>query len=390
VTVRVGYVTTYDSADVGNWSGLGYFLRRALERAGCDVRVLGPLAHPRSLSVQAKRILHLHGRGGTYLPERHPRIGRAYAAQVKEMLTSTEVDVLFSPGTIPIAYLETPHPLVFWTDATFAAMRGFYPGFMNLSKSAIREGERMEQLALERADLALYASDWAAASARQHYLADAAKVKVVPFGANIEQEPTPDSVTTFVERRPRDRCRLVFIGVEWQRKGGDVAVEVARELNRRGMPSKLSVIGSSPVLRSEDRAFVDLLGFLDKGTTAGAARIEEELKRAHFLILPSRAECSALVLCEANAFGVPCITTNVGGIPTIVRDDVNGVVRDRHASPGTFADAILSKLAEPGAYRRMALSSYAEYRARLNWDVSGRHVKSLLDELVSGDRRGSR
>src|SRR5919108_5774210 len=359
VPVRVGYVTTYDSTDVGNWSGLGYFVRRALERAGCVMHPLGPLVRPRLLTVEAKRVLHRYGRRGTYLPERDPRTGCAYAAQVQEMIKAAKVDLLLSPGTIPIAYLDTPLPIVFWTDATFAAMRDFYPGFLNLSKTTILAGERMDQLAVDRAELALYASEWAAASARDHYGADPTKVKVVPFGANIRDGPASDSVANFVEERPRDRCHLVFIGIDWERKGGDVAVEVARELNRRGLPTTLSVIGCSPPLAPDVRRFVHILGFLDKGTIAGARQIEAELERAHFLILPSKAECYGLGLGKANAFGVPCVTTNVGGIPTIVRDGVNGAIVDPDAPPATFADVILQRLSLPSSYRELALSSHA-------------------------------
>lgn len=380
--MRVGYLTTYDSADVRNWSGLGYFIRRGLEQAGCRVLPVGPLTRPSSLAIQAKRTLHRFAPVGTYIPERDPRVGRAYAAQAEAILRSADVDLVFSPGTIPIAYITISQPLVFWTDATFAAMRGFYPGFFNLSKTTIQAGQRMEQLALDRADLALYSSEWAAASAREDYGANPAKVKVVPFGANLEDEPAPDAITRFIETRPADRCRLLFMGVEWERKGGDVAVEVVRELNQSGLPTTMSVIGCDPAVPADLRHCVDVIGFVDKGTAAGSRQIESELERAHFLILPSQADCSPLVLCEANAYGVPSVTTDVGGIPTIVRDGVNGIILEGGAPPASFAEAILERLSPRESYRRLALASYAEYRSRLNWAASGQRVAHLLEKLL--------
>ncbi|HEX9378948.1 MAG TPA: glycosyltransferase family 4 protein [Gaiellaceae bacterium] len=380
--MRVGYVTTYDSRDVKNWSGLGYFVRRCLERAGCVVEPLGPLAMANSPVIAGRRVLHRYMGRRTYLPERDPLVGRSYAHQVEKLVASANVDLVFSPGTIPIAYIDVPHPLVFWTDATFAAMQDFYPGFVNLAKTSIQAGEKMERMALERADLALYSSEWAAASAVTHYGADPAKIHVVPFGANLEREPEVAEVARLIEARPHDRCNLLFIGIEWLRKGGDVAVEATRLLNEGGLETRLAVVGSVPTLQPDLDRFVDVHGFIDKGTAAGRASLYSLFEQAHFLILPSRAECSAVVLCEANAFGVPCITTKVGGIPTIVRDGVNGMILDVEAPPSDFADAIREGLSSLESYRRLALRSHEEYRSRLNWTSGGLEVKRLFERLA--------
>jgi glycosyltransferase involved in cell wall biosynthesis len=380
--VRVGYFSTYDSRDVNNWSGLGYFIRRSLSEAGLSVEELGPLARPRSAAITAKRVLHRYFLSGSYLPEREALVGRQYARQIEVLLSRTDTDVVFSPGTIPIAYLDVQQPVAFWADATFAALRDFYPDFTDIAKRSIDAGEQMERTALERADLAIYASDWAAASAVEHYGADPAKVEVVPFGANLERDVGPSEVRRLIEARPTDSCRLLFIGLDWERKGGPVAVQVAEELNRAGLPTELTVVGSAPKLPPSTERFVKVEGFVDKRSEEGRRRIHSLLGSSHFLIMPSRAECYGLVLCEANAFGVPCVTTNVGGIPTIVHDGVNGLMFDVDAPPATLAESVLSTLADVDSYRRLALSSYTEYQDRLNWGVSGKRVRSLLERLI--------
>ncbi|MGH7178119.1 MAG: glycosyltransferase, partial [Tepidisphaeraceae bacterium] len=87
------------------------------------------------------------------------------------------------------------------------------------------------------------------------------------------------------------------------------------------------------------------------------------------------------VLCEAGSFGVPCLATRVGGIPTIVRDGVNGLLFAPER-PGDIADAVLDLMRDAHAYRQLCSSAFAEYRARLNWDVAGRTVRDLLQSLV--------
>src|SRR6185436_3482760 len=95
---------------------------------------------------------------------------------------------------------------------------------------SLARGHAMEQRAIDRAALAIYSSDWAASSAIARYHADRNKVKVVPFGANIEESRTLEEVRAMIAARPRDVCRLLFVGVGWERKGGDIAIEVARLL----------------------------------------------------------------------------------------------------------------------------------------------------------------
>jgi len=380
--VRIGYVTIYDSSEVNEWSGLGYFIRRCLAMAGASVEPIGPLEPCRSLPVAARRLFYRFVKSGTYLRQRDAAAGRHYARQVEAHLATTDVDLVFSPGTIPIAYLSVPKPVVFWTDATFAAMRDYYPGFGDLAQVSIEAGERMERSALALADLALFASEWAAASAINDYGVDPAKVKVIPFGANLEHGWTPIDVSRAIDARPADRCRLLFIGIDWTRKGGAVAVQVAKELNSRGLQTELTVVGSNPALSPGDESFVQKEGFIDKSSAEGSRRIQSLLAKAHFLILPSRAECYGLALCEANAFGVPCLATRVGGIPTIVKDDVNGMLFPVDANPSVIADYVLSTVQNIDNYRRLARSSYEEYRTRLNWVSSGQRVMSLLSELT--------
>ena len=45
---------------------------------------------------------------------------------------------------------------------------------------------------------------------------------------------------------------------------------------------------------------------------------------SHFLVLPTQADCTPLVIAEANAFGVPCLVSVLGGLPTLVQDGQNG------------------------------------------------------------------
>ena len=376
--MQIAYVTTYDASDVRQWSGLGSYILRSLEAAGMQASPVGNLKEIDLPFVsRLKRAYYTRATSKKYLKDRDPSVLKSYAAQVQEQLDQLDTDVIFSPGTLPIAYLKTDKPVVFYTDATFAGMLDFYPWFTNLSKESIKQGNRMEQQALTNCRLAIYASQWAADSAIKHYDVDPDKVKVVPFGANMSCDRDEQSIAMIADRKPMDACRLLLLGVDWERKGGPRALEVAERLTESGLPTELHVVGikdlpvSSPLIHNH--------GFISKKTEAGRAELDRLLTESHFLILPSVAECFGIVFSEASSYGLPSLATRVGGIPTAVAQGKNGWTFDLSAPADAYCERIQHLMGSRDAYREMALSSFREYRHRLNWDASGKRVCELIE-----------
>jgi len=121
----------------------------------------------------------------------------------------------------------------------------------------------------------------------------------------------------------------------------------------------------------------------------GENRYRELLRSAHFLLLPSRAECYGVVLAEACAFGVPVLASETGGIGTVVKDGVNGktfpttqdpAVLDRAEEAKQYADFIENTLNDD--YSTLALSAFEEYVGRLNWSRSAQRVTEILRDVL--------
>jgi glycosyltransferase involved in cell wall biosynthesis len=94
--------------------------------------------------------------------------------------------------------------------------------------------------------------------------------------------------------------------------------------------------------------------------------------------MPSIAECTPIAFCEANSFGLPCLATNVGGIPSVIRNDVNGTTFALDARPEEYCRYIIQAL-DASRYPELAASSFNEYQTRLNWTTAGETVKKLLE-----------
>lgn len=384
--MKLAYITSYDARDVRNWSGLGHFIARALEDQAIAVQYVGDL-RAELTPWAAMRWMTYRLLGKRYLKDRDPGVVAGYARQVERALRTARPDVLLSPGTVPIAGLRAERPLVIWTDATFADMVDFYPDFCRLSPATLRAGHAMEAEALSRCSLAIFSSEWAADTAVRRYGMDPRKVRVVPFGANVRAQHTPDEIRALVAARPRTRCKLLFLGVDWYRKGGDVALEAVRRLQERGVDAELTIVGCEPPGDVALPEGVHVLGRISKATPEGCERLERLIAEAHFLLLPTRADCTPVVFGEANAFGVPCVAPDVGGVASVIRHGRNGFVIPPAAGPVGYAEAIATAWSDAEAYADLALSSFEEYRTRLNWQSAGKTVKGLLEEVVRASGR---
>ena len=379
--LRLAFVTAYDASDPAGWAGVALHMSRALEAQGILLEYIGPLSERRPLRAALKqRVYRLAGR--RYMRDRDPGTVRSYARQVADRLATVSVDAVLSPGTLPVAYLECAAPIVVWTDATFHGLAGFYPEYARLCRETERGGHAAERAALDRCALAIYTSEWAARTAIGGYGADPARVRVVPFGANLAAEPREPDVANGIRARRFDECRLLFLGRDWERKGGPAALAVAEALNRRGVKARLLIVGCTPRLGPLSAARCEVVGPLDTGSAEGHARFAEILRDSHFLILPTLADCTPHAVAEANAFGVPCLATAVGGLPTVVRDGLNGTLFPAGTAPEAWCDLVVRTLANKDHYESLALSSYAQYRTRLNWRSATENVRSLIEGVL--------
>lgn len=382
--MRIAFVANryLDPGRHDSWSGLPFFIRRSLEKAGVEMETCilpEPNPFPGAFRYAYWRFL----RRRRYFRGCDARVLRHYAREVERRLKLLHVDAVFCPSSWPIAYLEGVVPAVFWTDACFAGMVDFYESFTNLAESSLTDGHAAEQAALGRCSRAIYSSAWAAATARESYATDPSKIRIVPFGGNVLEKPSISEVRMFVALRETRRCNLLLVGVDWERKGAEIAVEAAKCLNALGCPTRLTIVGCVPPRSADLPPFVEIIPFIRKETYEGGRLFNEICRRSHFMIMPSRADCTPVAIAEANYFGLPCVVSDVGGIPSLVTDDVNGQLFHIRARGEAYAGYILRALNDPFSYRSFAVRSAEQADRRFSWEKSGVEVARILKEVVA-------
>jgi glycosyltransferase involved in cell wall biosynthesis len=346
-----------------------------------DVEVLSPLSTRAKLALAPVKLMS-RARNQSVTLDHFPVVLRAYARQIERFVKQRSIDVVFSPSTIPVTLLRCGKPIVTWTDAVFHAMVDYYgKAFTNMSAAAVARGKWQEETALRNCSIAVYGSTWARDSAV--CITDAGRLRVLPFGSSLPvKHNAADVARLAAEKRSvrKNRCELLFVGVNWERKGGAIAVETAKLLNDAGIQTRLFVVGSRP--EGEIPPFVDVAGFLDKNSDLGEQKLIELYRSADFLILPTKAEAAGIVFCEASSFGLPSLTYATGGVPDYVRNGVNGACFAPGSTALEFAREIQRLLREPSEYEALAIRAFHEYQNRLNWPNSVRQLIDLCSQCA--------
>ena len=69
-----------------------------------------------------------------------------------------------------------------------------------------------------------------------------------------------------------------------------------------------------------------MVPFLDMNVEKDRSRLTDLLMDSALLLVPTRADCSPIAFCEANGFGLPAVSTDTGGVSSLVRDGENGLL----------------------------------------------------------------
>jgi glycosyltransferase involved in cell wall biosynthesis len=129
-------------------------------------------------------------------------------------------------------------------------------------------------------------------------------------------------LSTDRERMPGERCVLAFVGsLEQLYKAPDVLIKATAIAIRRGRDLQLRIVGEGRY-KSTLEELARSLGIADRceflGQIPGGAGVQEVLDSSDIFVLPSHVEGLPRAMVEAMARGLPCIGTQVGGIPELL------------------------------------------------------------------------
>lgn len=316
--------------------------------------------------------------GKTYLATYSINEALADSRQVaKEIKKNKDLDIIFCPARSgSITFLKTRIPIVYLTDGTFKQMDGYYPYLSNLCNITKVTGNYIEQRAILNASFVIAASDWTKDSIISDYHYPADQVETICFGANIADCAEKNKKNQTVKQE----INLLFCGVEWDRKGGDTAVETYRYLREQGRNVNLWLVGCTPPFEVNDDG-IKCIGFLNKNNQEEAGLLESIYGNADFLLLPTTAECAGIVFIEASSHGIPSITYDTGGVASYVQNGINGYRLPLGSSASEFARVILQCCDDDEKMENLRKSSMSVYREKYNWTEWEKQTNLLFEKI---------
>lgn len=368
----IGYVSSDNPfQDRKAWSGTIYKIREGIENAGYNVIWI-----PYSVSTFKHRIFRglvyaIWGkRTITTLTKYHFKL---CAEQIDTSLVS-QCDCLFFPGGAQIsAYKNFHKPIICYTDAAFCDMIDYY--WYNQPKWVIDQGNITEKIGIQNSFINIRASQWAADSVIRNYGGNPDRNYVLEFGANIDEKDI-----FHIESYQGGTLNILFSGVDWNRKGAEIAINTVKQLNERGITSKLFLVGLKSIPKEyAGLPYVKNFGFLDKNYSEQYERYVDIVRQSHIFLLPTRAECAGIVFCEASAYGLPIFTYNTGGIGNYVIDGINGYKLPLSASSKDFADKIQESLSAC-ELTKLGQGGMKLFEEKLNWKVWSERFKKIMKE----------
>lgn len=290
---------------------------------------------------------------------------------LSDLINKGNFDIVITSTYHFCAYLNTKIPIIYYADLTYA----FYKRFFDIKDDNYDHiAESTEKFCLNNATAILYPTEWARDSAIAQYKIPKEKTHVIEFGANI-----PDQDYVMIPNTS-PICNLLFVGRHWKNKGGDIILEAYRILKLNGFHCSLTIVGCRPPYNVDDSG-ITIYEWLDKSNPQDLETYLNLLQKSHFLVLPTRFEAYGIVLCEAAAYGTPCIVADVGGTSQPVRHLYNGILMAQDSSPNEYAQIIKDTYNNIPLYENLSKQSLSEYQQRLNWNVWTDKVTAIAERL---------
>jgi len=364
--MKIVFLTRFDPKSINSWSGTMYHIYHKLKEKH-NVEIIGTeiLGQIESFSKNNFSIKSTKKNG--LVVRNFEKLNRLLSERINRLNCDLAFfgDIFFVPSDINI-------PLVYLSDLSYEQIIIHY----SVADENFETHTGFERLSLDNAFRIIYSSEWIKQKAIEFYAINPDKIDVVELGANI---PTPKN---YAIETNTDICRLVFIGKDWERKGGDKVLEIFILLQIDGFPCTLTVIGSCPANVSN---IVNLTVYpsLDKSSPSDLDKLCSILSESHFLVLPTNFDAFGIVFCEASAYALPSITADVGGVSQAVKEGKNGYLLPANATARDYAEKIKAVFNDREGYLKLRKSSRLEYEMRLNWDVWGEKVNKILEGTVN-------
>lgn len=372
--MRIAFIALWSPTNIKYWSGTPHYSYNAIRKVIPDIVLLDTPRLDRFLFYAGK----VSRRLGLDLL-REPLVLSLYKRLINRMLIKYQPDIVISVGASHKLFdIDQNVRIIHVADALFATIIEFYENMSQITARSKALGDDVQRRFLEKVDVLCLSSDWAIDSAKSHYGLQDCDLRVLPLGANLSSDPGFDQEARFANQK----LSFLFIGGDWERKGGPLLLEAFQVLKARHPDAELHIIGCTPSIDPKV-SDVHVHGFLSKTDAQDAKTLNALFRTSAFLFVPSRQEAFGIVYCEACAYGLPPVATETGGVGTIVMDGENGILLGLQENAAAYCDKITDLWKTREAYKKMCQTARQHYEERLSWSGWANGIASEAKRLAA-------
>lgn len=241
-----------------------------------------------------------------------------------------------------------------------------YCGLENLSVKYLRKRSKAQKDFFKHTEAIFTMGEWL-----RDYLIDtegvpADKVYAVGGGINVD--------THQIDYSQKNGKRILFIGRDFQRKGGDIVVKAFHILKRRMPEAELYIAGpkSNPISEEDMIEGIYFLGEQNR------KQVSDLYNKCDVFCMPSRFEAYGLVFAEALSYGLPCIARNAFSMGEFIQDGINGYLIDGEA-PAELANKM--ELALHNHEMQAKVQAMKEfYIENYSWDSVVKRIVPVIEK----------
>jgi len=181
-----------------------------------------------------------------------------------------------------------------------------------------------EKFAYSKLDVLIANSEFTAKTIHEKYRINEKKIHVCYKGIDVSKYQSAE----IKERNFQNSPVILFVGTNMQRKGLPTLIHAAHIVTQKIPNVKFWIVGEDKTLPEMKKLCIN--EGVDNSFVFWGWKSQEELSelysQADIFVMPSLTEALGVVFLEAMASGLPVIGTNIGGIPEIIQDGINGLL----------------------------------------------------------------
>lgn len=299
--MKINYLANWDDNYKLTWSGTTYSLLMALK------------------SYNSVTNVNMNDRTNLFLAKLNSKLYRMFHIDLFHFLIHKKMKKIAlkqrmsdSPNVQVHSIINLPNSYIY-EDLTWDSLiwikntdpESFqFSGFQNITDKSLKHFSNQQNRIIGDANIVLSMSQWLA-----KFINENTNRKAIYVGGGIN---------TTISRTPiqsRDEQTFLFVGRDFQRKGGDLVVAAFEKVRELYPESRLKIAGprlENLSINIKDIEGVDFLG------DVSTEEIGKLMSTATFFVMPSRFEAYGLVFVEAMANGMPIIARDKFEMPYFV------------------------------------------------------------------------